>query len=154
MIVHHRDHNKRNNRPENLEYVTPSQNTKLAYADGRIGRSYKLTAFARKCVAEMYETGRYTTPMLAERFRVSKSTIIHIVRMAGIVPHRKQKLGPQIYEEIRNKWIPYKYSASMLAMDYKVSVGTIEYILGMRVMRRGKRLPLVERTPNHAPERP
>lgn len=139
-IVHHKDHNKRNNVPENLEYVTPSHNTRLAYADGRIGRTHKLTAFARSKVVEMYETGKFRTPQLAEQFRVSRSTILLILRQAGARIHRMRKLTPEIYEEIRRKWIPYHYPVSRLSKEYKVSSAMIEYILGMRASRRGKRL--------------
>lgn len=146
-IVHHRDHVKRNNKPKNLEYVTPSENTRLAYADGRIGRTHKLTAFARAKVVEMYETGKFRTPQLAEQFRVHRSTILHILRKAGAQIHRMRKLTPEIYGEIRGKWIPYRYPVSRLAREYKVSSGLIEAILGMRAFRPGKWLPLVD-TPN------
>src|SRR5205814_7449808 len=90
-IVHHKDHNKRNNLPGNLEYVTPSENIKLAYADGQIGKSYKLTAFARAKAVEMYETGMLTSKV-AERFRVSKDTILLCVRRAGIKPDRNRRV--------------------------------------------------------------
>jgi hypothetical protein len=68
MIVHHKDHVKRHNAPDNLKYVTPSENTRLAYADGRIGKTYKLTAFARSKVVEMYESGSLTL-VIAKQFR-------------------------------------------------------------------------------------
>jgi len=90
-IVHHKDHVKRNNRPGNLEYVTPSQNTKLAYAEGQIGKTYKLTAFARAKAVEMYESG-VLTAKIAEQFRVNKSTILLYVRRAGIKPDRNRRI--------------------------------------------------------------
>lgn len=128
-IVHHRDNKKRNNMPENLEYVTPSQNTKMAYADGRIGRTFKLTAFARKKLVEMYETGRYTTAMLAKQFGVSSAHVQGLLAKSGVTGHGKQKIPPAIREEIRGKWVPWKYPQSRLAEEYGVSLGCIEVIM-------------------------
>jgi hypothetical protein len=90
MIVHHKDHAKLNNRPENLQHVTRSQNTKLAYADGRIGRTMKLTAFARMKVVEMYEAGVLTSE-IAKQFHVSKPTVLRCVRLAGVVADRNRR---------------------------------------------------------------
>lgn len=137
-IVHHKDHNKQNNRPENLEYVTPSQNTLLAYAEGRMGRTVKLTAFQRATIAKMYAMGTYHSRQLAEIFHVSRSTILRCVLRAGISPHKHKKLTPKQYQEIRNEWIPRKNPASALARKYGVSTRMIEIILGMRASR-GKR---------------
>jgi hypothetical protein len=40
--VHHKDHNKHNNAVENLEWVTPSQNTKYAISAGRHHGGFKM----------------------------------------------------------------------------------------------------------------
>lgn len=90
-IVHHKDHHKRNNKPENLTYVTPSENTRMAYADGAIGKTYKLTAFARSKVVEMYEQG-VLTKEIAQQFRVHQATVLLCVRRAGIKPDRNRRL--------------------------------------------------------------
>lgn len=158
-IVHHKDHNKRNNQPKNLEYVTPSQNTKMAYAEGHINKTLKLTAFARKKIAEMYEKDALSSD-LAKQFGVSKGTIMLCARRAGLKPHRFRKLNSKIYAEIRSKWVPHKYSMARLAKEYAISEGMVEYILGKRKKRGGediKREPLASglykiRTINHPQE--
>lgn len=136
-IVHHKDHVKRNNRPENLEYVTPSVNIKLAYADGQIGKTLKLNAFARKKIVELYETGEYGSAELAAHFGISRSSVFSYLKRAGIKPFWMRKLTPAKYREIREKWIPFKYPVRKLAEEYQVSKGLIEWILGMR-KNRGK----------------
>jgi hypothetical protein len=141
IIVHHRDNDMTNNQIRNLERATYSQNTKYAYRDGLIGLRFKLNPFQRRKVVELYKSGKYRTPQLAEWFRVSKDTISYTLRLAGVKPHGMKKLTPKLYAEIRKKWIPYKYPASRLAKDYGVSEGLIEYILGMRASRRGHWMP-------------
>lgn len=139
-IVHHKDNNMINNRLSNLKRVTYSQNTRYAYRDGRIGSHYKLNPFQRGKIVELYRTGKYLTKDLAEWFRVHKSTIAFVLREAGIKMNWRKKLSPAAYKEIRAKWIPYKYPVRVLAVEYKVSEGMIETILGMRASRPGKRL--------------
>lgn len=143
MITHHWDHNKRNNKPGNLGYVTPSLNTRLAYADGRIGRTVKLTAFARSKVVEMYESGKYSSRELAAQFHVSRSTILGYLWRAKVKAHRMKKLTPAIYAEIRRRYVPFKRTVTMLAAEYRLSTAMVEAILGMRAMRKGRRLPHV-----------
>lgn len=139
-IVHHRDCNKTNNRPENLEIATYSQNTRYAYTDGRIGSHYKLNPFQRRKVVELYQTGKYHARDLAKQFDVGRDTIGFVLNAAGIKLNWRKKLTPAQYEEIRAKWIPYEYSMSQLAKDYNVSVGMIEAIVGVRSMRKGVKL--------------
>lgn len=143
MIVHHRDNDMTNNRLVNLQRVTHSQNTLYAYRDGRIGLRYKLNPFQRAKAVELYRTGKYTVLSLSKLFRVHRGTMRSLLHKAGIKPNGMRKLTPAIYREIRHTWVPYKVSASMLASRYGVSRGMIEYILGMRASRRGKRLPKV-----------
>jgi hypothetical protein len=89
-IVHHRDHNKRNNMPDNLQYVTRSDNTRLAYADGRIGRTHKLNAFSRSKLVQCYEQGDLVDA-IAKQFGVHRSTVLQCVHKAGIVPDRNRR---------------------------------------------------------------
>lgn len=159
-IVHHRDNHKKHNKPSNLEYVTPSQNTKMAYADGRLGRTLKLTAFARKRLVEMYESGRHTTAELSKQFGISKAHINALLKKSGVSAHGMAKIPPAIRNEIYRKWVPRKYSQARLAKEYGISLGCIEVII--REGRAGAEIqvaPLevgggeyVRRQPNHPQE--
>lgn len=137
MIVHHKDNEMTNNEISNLERVTYSQNTKYAYRDGRIGVRFKLNPFQRQKVVELYRTGKHNVGELASWFRIHRQMIQSLLRKAGIKPQGMKKLTPLAYDEIREKYIPFKYSISMLAREYNVSRGLIEWILGMR-KNRGK----------------
>lgn len=140
MLVHHKDNDKANARPENLMYASASQNTKWAYADGRIGSHYKLSPFQRAKVVELYMKGDRTIISLAKQFDVSREIIRNLVKSTGIKRHNMKKLTPALYTEIRSKWVPFKYPVRMLAEEYKVSCGMVEYILGQRA-NRGRWLP-------------
>jgi hypothetical protein len=141
-IVHHKDHKKRNNKPDNLEYTTLSRNTWEAYQSGQIERKFSLHRKQQERILAMYATGKYRIVQLAKQFGVSRGVIRYLFRLAGVKSNNMKKLTPAIYEEIRQKWIPYEYPMSRLACEYGVSVGMIEYILGMH-NSRGRRFPPV-----------
>jgi len=85
LIIHHRNNNQMDNRLENLEYVTPRQNSLYAWRDGlmhymigeRNGNS-KLTSEDVILVRQMAEEG-HTQYRLAELFGVSQSQIWRII---------------------------------------------------------------------------
>ncbi len=85
LIHNHKDGNKLNNRPDNLEYVTYSQNLQHAYdvlkrprnAGSRHGRS-KLTEADVQIIRELRGEGQ-TLTVIAKRFNVCASMICHIV---------------------------------------------------------------------------
>jgi hypothetical protein len=89
----------------------------------------------------MYETGKYHTKQLAQIFHVHKGTVNYYLKMAGVRRHGGRKLTPEQYKQIRATYVPYTYPVSKLALEYHVSPGLIEAILGMRTFGRGKRLP-------------
>lgn len=49
--------------------------------------------------------------------------------------HYQQKLNIKKVTEIRNKYIPYKYTITMLATKYSVSRGTIQDVLENKIWR-------------------
>lgn len=90
--VNHIDGNKQNNRIENLEWCTQTENTIHAYktglAKGKKGRigslgikngNVKLTEEQVLEIRKLYETKQKTSKELRELFNVSKSTITYIV---------------------------------------------------------------------------
>lgn len=80
--VNHIDGNKLNNRVDNLEWVTRSENEKHAYIHGLItptrgelSGASKLTWEQVKIIRQMYNKQHYSTRQLAKIFNVGKSTI-------------------------------------------------------------------------------
>lgn len=139
-VVHHVDNNPMNNEVWNLQIVSSSQNTQYAYDDGRIGSNYKLNAFQRRKVVELYLAGEHLISDLTATFGVSKPTIYYLLEQAGCVKHNLKKLAPSKRNEIKKKYVPYKITKLALAKEYGVSEGTIENVL--REIR----------TPNHPQE--
>ncbi len=87
--INHRDGDKTNNRPENLEYVTRSANMLHAYRTGLrpeanlpTGEAHpnaKLTAADVDKIRRLYQPRVYGTPRLAKEFGVSHKTIHAII---------------------------------------------------------------------------
>jgi NUMOD4 motif/HNH endonuclease len=86
--VNHKDGNKHNNQPDNLEYCTRAENIEHAYRTGlhdgslrgvRNGRA-KLTPEQVQEIRALYTTGQHSIPQLGRRFNVGKSTIGYIVQ--------------------------------------------------------------------------
>lgn len=83
--VNHKDGDKLNNHLDNLEYVTPRENTHHAW---RLGMNYwrgehcnlsKLTRLQVKAIRDLHATGHYTQSLIGELFGVKRSTIGLIV---------------------------------------------------------------------------
>ena len=84
--VHHKDHNKANNRADNLEWVTGEQNKEYAkegdrYLKGEDNPFAKLTEEKVRFIREYYKAGdpEFGNIALADRFKVSDVTITNIV---------------------------------------------------------------------------
>ena len=85
LWIHHRDNNKTNNVLENLEYVTPKENTRRAFQDGLIGirenhHSAKLTWDQVRLIRELCASGKHSQKAIAQKFMVSTGTVGDIHR--------------------------------------------------------------------------
>lgn len=77
-VIHHRNHNKRDNRPENLEWTTKSENSQAAVAAGQFERDGKHVAarISRGKAREIRDlASAMTRNELAESFRVRVSVV-------------------------------------------------------------------------------
>lgn len=86
MVVNHKNGITTDNRAENLEYVTPSQNRKHAYevlgdeaVHGEDHHNSKLTDDTVREMRRLYQTGEYSQRKLAEMFGIARSTVEGIV---------------------------------------------------------------------------
>lgn len=90
MEVNHIDGDKSNNKLENLEYVTRSENERHAHDKlGKVtipprfyGENHPQSVLTWKKVDHirgLYETGKYSTRALGKMYGVSKTTIGHVV---------------------------------------------------------------------------
>jgi len=85
--VNHKNLDKQDNRPGNLEYVTHQQNMQHAMhhkgpftaKHGEDNNSAKLTRAQADEIRRLYSSGHYSMRQLAKRFNISKSTIAQIV---------------------------------------------------------------------------
>lgn len=82
LVVHHKDHDKLNNKLENLELVTREENTCINFSSGlqmTIGNKYKNSCrvFTTKDIKELkyLKSKKYTNKYLAKYFGVSTRTI-------------------------------------------------------------------------------
>jgi hypothetical protein len=85
MEVNHIDGNKRNNRPENLEYVTRKENaanalSRNAYRRGQNHPKKKTSLAQEKAIREAYLKGRLGMREVGFRYGVSKATVSRIVK--------------------------------------------------------------------------
>jgi hypothetical protein len=85
LEVNHKDGNKHNNRPENLEYVTPSENKKHAFDNGisipKRGEENARSILTEKQVREikhLLAEGELTLCKIGARYGVSRYTIYNI----------------------------------------------------------------------------
>jgi len=83
-VVNHKDGNKTNNKLDNLEYITPSENVLHAFAIGlrnNRGESQYLSKLTEDDVCEIRERlDKETQKSIADSFNVNKSTIGNIAR--------------------------------------------------------------------------
>ena len=85
--VNHRDGNKQNNDPENLEYRTHRKNIAHAKMFGLVARNYgakngkaKLTDKIVNSIRKFGTVGHWTQVKLAEKYKISQSTVSFILR--------------------------------------------------------------------------
>lgn len=74
--VNHRDGDKLNNDPSNLEWVTPSENIDHSYRAGL--KATKLTEGTVREIRQLHP--RLSMRLLAQRFGVSKKTILDVLK--------------------------------------------------------------------------
>jgi len=81
MEVHHKDHNPRNSRADNLEYVTTTQNILHSVADGHRGSNRWNARFTENDIREIRRLRNEGIEIkkIAEYYSVSKGAIQHIV---------------------------------------------------------------------------
>lgn len=83
-FVNHKNGVKTDNRPENLEWVTPKENGTHASKMGLYRKGDKhpraVSSKIRGSVVELYRSGEFTMLELAERFKVSKASVQRWVR--------------------------------------------------------------------------
>lgn len=87
-FVNHKDGDKKNNKPANLEYVTSSENNKHAYDIGlkkasvSFGGQHHNATLSTDQILEIrrrYVKKKYGSPRLAKEFGVTHKTILQIV---------------------------------------------------------------------------
>jgi HNH endonuclease len=84
--VHHKDANKLNNVPNNLQWVTKSEHVELTdeqglfwYPKGEKHQNAKFTQIEANKIRVLYATNKYTQKQLAEMYLVNPMTILRIL---------------------------------------------------------------------------
>lgn len=82
--VNHKNGNKKDNRVENLEWVTASENHRHAFdVLGKISPRKRLTEEEISCIRFFANNDRVTNPILCRIFNLNKSTIYKIMQKKG-----------------------------------------------------------------------
>jgi len=127
--VNHKDGIKLNLVDTNLEYRTPSGNTKHAYEMGLISRRKALSSEQETKVVEMFDTGVFLVRDLAELFKVHKTTIHRVLQEAGRSLTGAKKVTEAMKDDIRSRYIPYRVSMAFLATEHGLSENTVRSII-------------------------
>ena len=159
--VNHKNGVRTDNRVENLEWVTRSENALHAYrvlgvkperANGQDASAAKLTNKDVLQIRNLYSTGNYTQKELGQRFCVNQSTVSSIVRGATWVhipcsplpivkklQHGENKSGAKLTNqqviEIRRLYATGHYTHRGLGQQFGVSHATIDAIVNMKKWR-------------------
>jgi len=130
--VNHKNEIQGDNRIENLEWVTPSQNNMKIYEGfGRNGTTAKLTGIQVKEVEELLKEGKFTHQHIADVYGVTRKVIGNIntgksykritKRMQGDNLRDSRKLTKEQALEIYNLANSSKLSQSKIGKQYGVS---------------------------------
>lgn len=97
--VHHIDHDRSNNRVDNLEWVTPSENICYGVAEGRINNKVRgpnnvVDELMCRKVANMKFNG-YTVQAIADELELPRTTVSSVVNGRS-----KGKMFEKFYEEL------------------------------------------------------
>lgn len=129
MIPDHVDGNPSNNREDNLEYVTPSENAKRAVRMGRLippNPQPKLSKESIQEVRKRYRAGE-APKSLMEEFDIAHPTLMKYTK--GIAREQGHKVRRGLGAKIASEWVPQKVTVKMLAAKYNLSEGYTRVLL-------------------------
>lgn len=129
MVPDHVDGNGLNNREDNLEYVTRSENAKRAVRMGRLippNPQPKLSLEIIREVRKRYRAGEAPNTLLKE-FDISHPTLMKYTK--GIAREQGHKVRRGLGAKIAAEWVPQKVTVKMLAAKYNLSEGYTRVLL-------------------------
>lgn len=114
--VNHIDFDKGNNRVDNLEWVTFSENSHHNYRNGR-GVKYPKLFLQKNEIIESFKAGKLSRLQLAQKYRVPLHRIQHIVKGVQTEASIINKLSKRNISDIKSSTLPF----DELAERYGVS---------------------------------